>query len=38
VATSIDSVLASITLSELSLKGEQLGVKRDTDSDFSYVI
>lgn len=38
VATSIDNVLASITLSELSLKGEQLGVKRDTDSDFSYVI
>jgi Rrf2 family protein len=38
VAKSIDDVLASINLSDLALKGEQLGVKRDSEADFSYVI
>jgi Rrf2 family iron-sulfur cluster assembly transcriptional regulator len=38
VAKSIDQVLAAVTLSDLSLKGQHLGVKRDSTSDFTYVI
>jgi Rrf2 family protein len=38
VATSMENVLAAVTLSDLSLKGEQLGVKRNSSSDFTYVI
>ncbi len=38
VTVQIDQVLDSITLSDLSLKGEQLGVARVSDADFSYVI
>lgn len=34
----IDRVLDSVTLSDLCLKGDKLGVQRESDVDFSYVI
>jgi len=38
VTEQIDSVLNATTLSDLSRKGELLGVERESDADFSYVI
>lgn len=38
VALQIDAVLNSVTLADLSLKGEALGVKREADATFNYVI
>lgn len=38
VTNRIDEVLDSVTLADLSLKGEQLGVKREADANFNYVI
>jgi Rrf2 family protein len=38
LALRIDEVLGSVTLSDLSLKGEQLGVPRSNTTDFTYVI
>jgi Rrf2 family iron-sulfur cluster assembly transcriptional regulator len=38
LATRIDEVLDEVKLSDLSLKGELLGVPRSSDADFSYVI
>lgn len=38
LAMAIDGVLDSVRISDLSLKGEALGVKREADVDFSYVI
>lgn len=33
-----EKVLDSYTLSDLSLKGESLGLKRDADAGFNYTI
>ncbi|MCB9506163.1 MAG: Rrf2 family transcriptional regulator [Myxococcales bacterium] len=38
VTLRIDEVLNSVTLADLTLKGELLGVKREADAGFSYVI
>ncbi len=38
VLVRVDEVFASVTLSELSLKGEALGVERVSNAVFSYVI
>lgn len=38
LTTEIDRVLDEVKLSDLSLKGETLGVVRSSDADFSYVI
>lgn len=38
LAEQIEDVLDAVTLSDLSLKGEELGVARTTDADFNYVI
>jgi Rrf2 family protein len=38
VAIAIDAVLDSFSLSDLSLKGDALGLKRGSDADFSWVI
>lgn len=38
VTARIDAVLDSVTLADLSLKGEQLGIKREADANFTYVI
>lgn len=34
----VDEVLNSVTLADFSLKGEALGVKRNADANFSYII
>lgn len=38
VTVQMEAVLDSFTLSDLSLKGESLGLKRDADATFSYSI
>ncbi len=38
VALRIDAVMDSVTLADLSLKGETLGVAREADANFNYVI
>jgi Rrf2 family protein len=38
VTIEMERVLDSFTLSDLSLKGESLGLKRDAEAGFSYVI
>lgn len=38
VVIQTESVLDSFTLSDISLKGESLGLKRDADAGFSYSI
>lgn len=38
VAEQIDAVMNSVTLADISLKGERLGVARSPDADFHYVI
>jgi Rrf2 family protein len=38
LAAAIAATLDSVSLSDLSVRGEQLGVRRDADADFSYVI
>lgn len=38
VTNRIDEVLDSVTLADLSLKGELLGVKREAEGSFNYVI
>lgn len=38
VTVKIDSILDGVTLSDICLKGEELGVKREADAQFSFTI